>query len=190
MKRLLTILMLCGVYSGYAQETPPHAASAKTWTVGEQVWSDAIHIPECNKETFEESDTAPQCRSYTHEGKTYYYYNWPYVHANAALLCPSPWRAPAEEDFITLAKAFGIEGKFHDSGASYVASNYVQAWGGAYGGYATSTSVSNTGSDASYWSSTKFFLNDALCLTFRLNGAIFSIGIDFQKYGMQVRCVK
>jgi hypothetical protein len=38
--------------AGYAQTTPRYAASTQTWTFGEQIWSDAIHIPECNKTDF------------------------------------------------------------------------------------------------------------------------------------------
>jgi hypothetical protein len=73
---------------------PPYATSTKTWVFGNQTWSDAIHIPECNKESFELSATEPQCRSYSYESKTYYYYNWAYVQAYAEKLCPTPWHVP------------------------------------------------------------------------------------------------
>jgi hypothetical protein len=98
--------MLCGVCCGYDQNTPPHAASAETWTVGDQTWSDAIHMPKCKEGTFKRKSSKPQCCSYTIEGKKYYYYNWPYVKANAAKLCPSPWRVPTTDDFRKLTAAF------------------------------------------------------------------------------------
>jgi hypothetical protein len=49
MKTIFVLIMLCGICYGYAQ-TPPYAASTKTWQFGEQLWSDAIHEPLCNKE--------------------------------------------------------------------------------------------------------------------------------------------
>ncbi|MDR3351255.1 MAG: hypothetical protein LBN98_06430 [Prevotellaceae bacterium] len=98
MKKILTIIMLFGVCCGYAQNTPPHAASTRTWTFGNQTWSDAIQIPGCHKETFEKSNTNPQCRSYTEGANTWYYYNWPYVNHNHSTMCPSPWRVPSHGD--------------------------------------------------------------------------------------------
>jgi hypothetical protein len=69
-EKKITIIMLCGVISGYAQNTPRYAASTTTWKYGEQTWSDAIQVPECDKEDFEASST-PQCRSYTKDGTTW-----------------------------------------------------------------------------------------------------------------------
>ena len=94
MKKIITIIMLCGVCHGYAQNTPPHAASTQTWVFGAQIWSDAIHMPECNKESFIASATEPQCRSYTENGKTWYYYNRAYVKKNWKEMCPTPWVLP------------------------------------------------------------------------------------------------
>jgi hypothetical protein len=104
MKKVLAILMLCGVIAGYAQNTPPFAASTKTWVFGDQTWSDAVQIPECNKETFGLNDTEPQCRSYTTYGKTWYYYNLAYVNKHQDKMCPSPWRVPSRVDFELLTK--------------------------------------------------------------------------------------
>jgi hypothetical protein len=98
MKTIFTIIMLCGVVGGYAQSTPRYAASTRTWTFGNQTWSDAIRMPECNKTDFTASYTDPHCRSYTEDGTTWYYYNWPYVDKNKAKMCPSPWRVPARSD--------------------------------------------------------------------------------------------
>jgi hypothetical protein len=68
MKKSLTIIMLCGFISCYAQNTPPYAASAQTWTFGNQTWSDAIHMPGCNKESLIDLYD-PDCCSYTTDGK-------------------------------------------------------------------------------------------------------------------------
>jgi hypothetical protein len=58
MKRIILLALFAAAMAvcGYTQNTPPHAASAKTWTVGEQTWSDVIHMPECNKEIFKEAN--------------------------------------------------------------------------------------------------------------------------------------
>jgi hypothetical protein len=69
MKKILIILMLCGVCYSYAQDTPRYAASTKTWVFGYQIWSDAIQIPSCNKSSFKVSFTEPDCRSYTFKVK-------------------------------------------------------------------------------------------------------------------------
>jgi hypothetical protein len=104
--RTAIITFSAGTVNGTAsitqQNTPPHAAGTMTWTFGGQTWSDAIHCAECNKESFTESATDPQCRSYTSGTNTWYYYNWPYVNANKNILCPSPWRVPTHADFLYL----------------------------------------------------------------------------------------
>jgi hypothetical protein len=112
-----------------ALATPTHAASAQTWKFGNQRWSDAIQVPECDKTDFANSTTDPHCRSYYYEAhnKTYYYYNWAYVSQNAATLCQSPWKVPTKEDAETL-KNTGI-----------TPSALTDAWG--FGGNANSTSV-------------------------------------------------
>jgi hypothetical protein len=80
-----------------------YPSSNQTWTLGDQTWSDAIHCPECNKESFEESNTDPQCRSYTYDdGRIRFYYNWAFVDANKAEMCPTPWRVPTKDDFDAL----------------------------------------------------------------------------------------
>jgi hypothetical protein len=102
MKKILTIIMLCGVMSGYAQKTPPYAASTKTWTFGDQTWSDAIQFPTCNKPNSKMDNFVPYCRSETQGTKTRYYYNWSYVVHVATELCPSSWRVPTVQDFKQL----------------------------------------------------------------------------------------
>jgi hypothetical protein len=146
------------------------AASTQTWTFGSQTWSDAIRIPDCNKNDFTDSSTEPQCRSYTSGTNTWYYYNWPYVNENAAALCPSPWRVPSQSDFNTLV-----------SNTDYTA--LVSEWG--YGGQ---TNMVNTAMDAYYWSSTQRTTDTAYRL-FYLSGYL-TVANSNKYYGFQVRCVK
>jgi hypothetical protein len=176
MKKISTIIMLCGVVSGYAQKTPPNAASTKTWTFGEQIWSDAIQMPdECHKETFESSKTEPDCRSYTKDGKTWYYYNWVYVTQNAATLCPLPWRVPNFDDMETLAR-------------NNSASALVAAWG--CGGSAQRLLMKKTDQHGHYWSSYPNSYDDAFCLLYMVDGLISSRFATSWHSGLQVRCVK
>jgi hypothetical protein len=143
-------------------ETPPLAATTQTWTFGEQTWSDAIHCPECNKETFEDSYTEPQCRSYTENGKTWYYYNWAYVNTNKNTMCPDPWRVPIKEDFEMLI-------------SNTNAATLTAAWG--YGGSSSECDVS---SQAYYW-------NNATGYYWYGYGNEIDVSTS---HGFQVRCVK
>jgi hypothetical protein len=185
MKTIFTIIMFCGFMSGYAQNTPPNAASTIIWVIGEQSWSAAIRMPECHKETFKDSDTEPDCRSYTEEGKTWYYYNWAYVNEYKAKMCPSPWRVPTMEDFKKLVSNTNN-------------TTLVDAWG--YGGYAAMSDVS---SHAYYWSSTEtssgsnfaYYLNYYSSNTndaYNLRYYSDSLGVanNYKYLGFQVRCVK
>jgi hypothetical protein len=162
------------VFSGCSKDddesakTPPYAATTQTWTFGDQTWSDAIQMPDCNKEAFEDSETVSQGRSYTSGGKAYYYYNWAYVNANKNKLCPSPWRVPTALDFGVLV--------------SYnILSTVADAWG--TGGYAIGSSIKDVSSSAYFWSS-------------EVGGHYYYYYLgeyadDLTKAaGMQVRCVK
>jgi uncharacterized protein (TIGR02145 family) len=190
MKKSLFLMMIAAMAIAFAgcnkdndesAKTPPLAATNQSWTFGEQTWSDAIHCPECNKEAFERSDTDPDCRSYTENGKTWYYYNWAYVDANKNKMCPSPWRVPIKEDFETLVSTLG--------GNTQTARDAIAAaWG--YGGIVAG-SPGYMSTIAVYWSSTEdnrnfiyYFDSDTL--------GVFNIpdtNLD-KYYGLQVRCVK
>jgi uncharacterized protein (TIGR02145 family) len=172
--------------------TPPYAASTQTWTVGNQMWSDAIHVPDCNKSSFTTSNTEPHCRSYTSGTNTWYYYNWAYVNSRAALLCPSPWRAPTAEDFCTLDKSLSGASSCpsRTMSAQQVNATYVLAWGGSYGGYYNSSgTLRNQDTYAYYWSSRALDSSYAYGLEY-VSSYVFPQGTYFKPYGFQVRCVK
>jgi uncharacterized protein (TIGR02145 family) len=149
---LLLVLLLafagCKKDDDKTTDTPPFAASTQTWTFGDQIWSDAIQCPECNKETSEESDTEPDCSSYAdaESGKTFYYFNWPYVDAKKNTMCPDPWRVPTKEDFVALVETLG--------GNTPAACNALStAWG--YGGVFAGWSGGYVRSAGYYWSSAR-----------------------------------
>jgi hypothetical protein len=155
--------------------TPPYAASTETWVFGGQTWSDAIHIPECSSPSFEDSDSEPQCRSYTSGTTTWYYYNWAYVNQNASKLCPSPWHVPAQEDFETLT---------HSTDRNTLSA----LWG--YGGYARSSSMEYVSTVAYYWSSTQSSSNtNSACHLEYTSGGLY-VSYAPKLVGFQVRCVK
>jgi uncharacterized protein (TIGR02145 family) len=162
-----------------APTLPPYAASTQIWTIGEQTWSDAIHVPECNKGDFESSYTDPHCRSYTSGETTYYYYNWPYADQNAEALCPSPWHVPTTSDFAALNVELGGN-----------ISGYIDTWGGAYGGDANGGFVDDVGSAGFYWSSTANGSTRAYDLYFNASGGVFPQSNTIMSFGFQVRCVK
>jgi uncharacterized protein (TIGR02145 family) len=176
-KKFTLILVAAAVCSGYAQKTPPHAASTRTWTFDALTWSDAIHFRKCNKKTFKESNTEPQCRSYISRNNTWYYYNWPYVMANAARLCPYPWRVPGVRDFNSLL-------------INTTHATLVSQWG--YGGDATDATGDATEAgcpNANYWSSTEHDDENAYYLEYNCSNA-YAQNVNDKNYGFQVRCVK
>jgi hypothetical protein len=163
-----------------AQEGRPglaNAASAQTWTFDNVlVWSDAINVPECANATFAISSTEPHCRSYTHTSgtftHTYYYYNWPYVNANKAALCPNPWHVPTADDFNTLRNI--------DSDIDEVVRILEAEWG--KGGIAYNADiVQNVDLKGFYWSSTPIQ---------RLQMDMLFVYPGDAEHGYQVRCVK
>jgi uncharacterized protein (TIGR02145 family) len=164
-------------------DTPPLAASTQTWTFGDQIWSDAIQCPECNKETFEESYTEPQCRSYAdpESGKTFYYYNWPYVDANKNTLCSGAWRVPTEDDFNALIETLG-------GNTPTAAATLISAWG--YGGGADGSSMYYVSTYAYYWSSTESSGNTSNAYNLYYHSGSLRVTSLGKTFGFQVRCVK
>jgi uncharacterized protein (TIGR02145 family) len=172
---------------------PFHAASTQTWVIGNQTWSDAIYIPECDKEEFGTSTLDPQCRSYTHPTteELWFYYNGPFVSQNAATLCPEPWRVPTKEDFIALDIALGGTGENRTGVESeWVTSKYIDSWGGRFGGFIFSSMPFGLGEAGMYWSSS-FDATKVYGLSFTAVGNVVNPQIlDTGSFGLQIRCVK
>ncbi|MDR0729734.1 MAG: hypothetical protein LBF19_06420, partial [Prevotellaceae bacterium] len=154
-------------------DAPRYAASKKGWEFGNQTWSDAIQIPDCNKSSFEDSFTDPQCRSYTNKGKTYYYYNWAYVQGYENLLCPGNWHVPSRSE---------LETAYDDLSENPLSI----AWG--LPGYATSSSIYEVGSGGNVWTSTERDAAYAYYLTY--NSDALALYITATSFGYQVRCVR
>jgi hypothetical protein len=154
--------------------TPLYAASTQTWTFGDQIWSDAIQIPECNKTSFTNSYDVPDCRNYTNNNITYYYYyNWAYVNTNGTTLCASPWRVPSQADFVALS---GVTS----------AGELTSAWG--LPGYAYGSLMYSVGGSTYYWSSAENGSTAAYNLGY--SGGTLSVSYSGKDSGFQVRCVR
>ncbi|MDR3180512.1 MAG: fibrobacter succinogenes major paralogous domain-containing protein, partial [Prevotellaceae bacterium] len=150
-------------------------ASTRTWAFGGQTWSDAIHVPGCNKTSFTNSYTGPQCRSYTKNGKTRYYYNWAYVNINKNRLCPLPWRVPTKNDLDSLV------GNTSDEA-------FIAAWG--YGGFIESDVIYDEHSYAYYWSFTMVssYISNAYYLLYPSRN--MRVRAYDKRLGFQVRCLR
>jgi hypothetical protein len=111
-------------------DAPTYAASNKAWLIDgyAKVWSDAIQMPECNKASFANSETTPQCRSFEINGKTFYYYNQQYVKANYSRMCPSPWSMRIWDGSV-----------YGESGRHPALETAAALWG--YGGYAQGSGI-------------------------------------------------
>jgi hypothetical protein len=177
MKEIFVMMMAAlTVFGGCKNDeaTPPYAASTQTWEIANLTWSDAIHDPACDKPDFDGgTDKTPKAdgRSYTHEGKTCFYYSWPYVNEHAARLCPSPWRVPTYEDVSRLCSTqteliglWGLGGYFNESKLEWFAE----------GGY--------------YWLADDPMETIALALAYWELGTIC---VYYREHkGLQLRCVK
>jgi uncharacterized protein (TIGR02145 family) len=115
----------------------------RTWTVGNQEWSDVVVASNCrNRTTFdpfrgatfgERSYTSgADCRSNSTYGD---FFSWCAVIQFQDQLCPEDWRVPTPEDFEALDRALGGTGMLRvDVPASFINSRYIDRWGGDFGG--------------------------------------------------------
>jgi hypothetical protein len=170
---------------------PQYAASTRTWTVGNQVWSDVINDPKCDHDAFTNSNTDPYCRSYTSGTNTWYYYNWPYVNKNQDALCSGQWRVPTKDDFIVLDKEFGGNGENREGAdPSWVTSTYIERWGAAWHGWASGSSVGLLNSAIHFRSITESSETGAYYLLVYSSGKVWPQRPDCKYCGFVVRCVK
>jgi hypothetical protein len=172
---------------------PPHAASSNIWVIGNQIWSDVIHLPECDKEDFGTITTEPQCRSFVYEGTPLYYYNSPFAVDNAAMLCPSPWRVATKDDFVALDIALGGTGENRaGENPEWIIESYVNTWGAGLGGVCDASGVWDVYIPLlnGYWTST---LEGGLAYGMAFAAQYTTINpqaTDNRSLGFQIRCVK
>ena len=193
--------------------------SAKTWSVGNQEWSDAVTATKCQKERFygwSSNQYNADCKKNPSYGDLF---SWCAVKLFGNQLCPSPWRVPTVDDFIALDIALGGNGEgiaekeitiTEDEISGYgrvpkttttkiiLGDEYINSWGGAYGGSSNDSGVARQGSEAFYWSqSVGGFTRSGVAgrSLYLQRGGDFRYGVNPQKaefpgYGFTLRCVR
>ena len=166
------------------------------WTIGYQIWSDAVQASNCNKTTFlpigRRRTINADCRSNPNNAKGDLF-SWCAVMRFADILCPAPWRVPTKQDFIDLDIALGNRGRLQESwyDGSYV-NRYITYWGAVYG-------VLQNLEIGRYWSQTKYrdrhnqnifafnlFLRSGQVSTY----TSYPNNTAFVAYGAMLRCVR
>ena len=169
-----------------------------TWTIGNQVWSDAVTATNCNKTTFNGGDFLNQdfyadCRS--NPGFPGDLFSWCAVARFADVLCPYPWRVPTIQEFRDLDIAMGGTGEFRGDAWSnqdpvFVQDNYITRWGGAFSGITMQGSMHNQGFHGDYWSQTAVNTSLMFVLNFRTDGSIYPGFQSVKDGGSALRCVR
>ncbi len=175
--------------------------SNKTWSVGEQMWSDVVLASGCSKTTYDGGayDTYnPQNAYYRADcrmNEKWEYgdlFSWEAVAQYGNRLCPDGWRVPTRQEFIALDKALGGTGAVqYDAGA--IISKYRNDWGSLYGGVADSGNngaLNNQERCATYWSQSEFNDDNAHRLVFCIGGELGPDNVAGKSFGMTLRCVK
>jgi uncharacterized protein (TIGR02145 family) len=193
-------------------ELPPNTGtqtwtfSGLTWTMSGQTWTDpnwkqpwsgaSSYTPAgcINNATFNDN-LSPRYTNASLQAGSGYLYNYVCVFKEQHNLCPAPWRVPTVQDFIDLDRKFGGTGENRTGTGNqgFITTNYINAWGGVYGGYADAgvcTGVCHKGASANYWSiagagTGAYYLN-----LYYPDGLIRPQLYGYQRYGIQLRCVR
>jgi len=176
-------------------------ASTRTWAIGDQTWSDAVTATGCQKAMFvggvqdwanpENNSWLADCRENPEFPGDLF--SWCAVVKFAAELCPYPWRVPTMQDFMNLDIALGGDGTNRGSTLAFVTENYIERWGGAFGGTCSMIgALQNQSQWGQYWSQSlsPIGTGNANFLDFRTNGLVSPQGLGNQRNGMVVRCVR
>jgi len=149
----------------------------RTWTVGDQEWSDVVMASSCSEKTTFLGGTSDglglfrnlnaDCRS-NHPGFGDLF-SWCAVYRFRDELCPDGWRVPTRDDFIALDRALGGGiGREHSISSRLITESYLnpEVWGGSLSGFSLIDGrLGNWPPDnyrnayqnvARYWSQTEF----------------------------------
>jgi uncharacterized protein (TIGR02145 family) len=175
--------------------------SGLTWTMSNQTWSDpnwkqtwsgaSSYVPAgCELNNNFAASAPPRYSTSDLQAGSGYLYNYVCVIKEQHNLCPAPWRVPTQQDFINLDRYFGGTGE-NRSGEAYqtfITTNYVNAWGGVYGGNGDGTSVTGKDVHMHYYSTTGAW-GSAYRMYVSLT-AVYPQAYNDQRFGFQVRCVR
>jgi len=150
-----------------------------------QTWSGAVTATNCQKNIFSGGTVAnfnADCRSNPNFPGDFF--SWCAIIRFADVLCPYPWRVPTTQDFINLHMAMG---------SSYdVQENYIERWGGTFGGFVDSDGTLLQSEWGHYWSQTQSSATGANNLSFCTHGNVLpsGYGAGFKGHGLPLRCVR
>jgi hypothetical protein len=165
-------------------------ATPQTWTVENQVWSDAVQATNCNKTTYNGGSSGSfnsDCRS--NPGQKGDLFSGCAVTRFQNQLCRTPWRVPTVQDFVNLDIALGGTGIFQQNLTHL--NKYLNSWGGTYGGFCHENGDrSSPGSVATYWSQSEFNA-DSMFTLWLFTPFLINPEHGFHKaYGASLRCVR
>ena len=174
----------------------------RTWTISgngiTQIWSDAVQTDYCSHKTsfyggnFGTSIFNIDCRSNPEFPGDLF--SWQAVYELRDELCPYPWRVPTMQDFIDLDIALGGTGNWRyatDENAQFVIDNYINRWGGAFGGICgASGTLHNQGLWGHYWSQSDENIDFGFRLRFTMQGLISPEDVDGKNSGVSLRCIR
>ncbi|MCL2027329.1 MAG: fibrobacter succinogenes major paralogous domain-containing protein [Bacteroidales bacterium] len=182
-------------------------ATDSVWTIPgtggrpTQVWSDAVVSDQCEPRGDSYNGGSDpnfnvDCRASTN-GSGVHYFSWCAVMKHAAILCPSPWRVPTQQDFIDLDILLGGTGENRsvgsgENGFTGTGTNqkYTGTGAGNWGGSRwTALSSPLSGANSSYWSSSENIAT--LAFTLRYDASAVRPQFNGSKNtGFALRCVK
>jgi len=172
--------------------------------IGNQIWSDAVQASGCGcTQTFNGGDWQ-RWRWYrdsfnvdclanpNHKGD---FFSWEAINQFGDKLCPYPWRVPTAQDFIDLDITMGGTGTRieREMAQQFVFDNYINRWGGAFGGHYSSDSLRPPGNWGSYWSQSihPYGIGGmGVALFFSIGGWVAPDGSSAKNNGHMVRCVR
>ena len=194
----------------------PYFKTDRTWRVGNQIWSDVVLAPGCNKITYNGTVTdcrvtgasaSPAGRPTTRRTSGYndgYHgdvFTWCLVQRFQTTLCPSPWRVPSAQDFVTLTNTLAAADPADAVSSSTTVDRLLNqhtttttntirndAWGGSFGGLGGTAAI---GTQAWYWSLARHETEtmSGLGLVF-LGGTVYPQYNAYSTQARMLRCVR
>lgn len=165
-------------------------ATNQEWTIGNQIWSDAVQTSVCSgrsPSTFETGNSMNSCANCrSNPGQKGDFFSWCAIMRFADELCPSPWRVPTKDDFLELVLALDGEEteRFNNTP---VRNRLLNDWGGSYVSYIYNPAGMLQQSDAVYWTQSE--TNHSLF--FCSGGWIDRQSLEVpHNYGAALRCVR
>ena len=169
----------------------------RIWTVGEQIWSDAVTATGCQKSRYDGGLTAGPYLSDCRRNAPGYgdLFSWTAAREFADVLCPDGWRIPMPDDFATLDMTLNERGNFNPRQGDFDSRDrYLSAlWNGEYGGLADNNGIWYQDTQSYYWTSGEVMDGNGILagiyMYFGANGLIAPNYPIAKQIGFMLRCV-